>query len=133
VISVCRLFFAVSHHQNRGHPELLTDTLPMVRSKDHELGHALTHVQLGEWQSATKLLAALNEFYTVQYAHAEEQRSVPQDHDQGKALLVLEEWMNALMQLNRCASPFSTAAHAAVEQWARPRLCSLNFWHGTPR
>jgi hypothetical protein len=63
-------------------------------------------VQLGEWQSATKLLASLNEYHMTQYSDADKKlQTVPPDHAQGKAPLVLEEWINCLMQLNRCEPP----------------------------
>jgi hypothetical protein len=63
-------------------------------------------MQLGEWQSATTLLASLDEFHMTRNSHAEKKlQHVPPDHAQGKAPLVLEEWIKWLMQLDRCEPP----------------------------
>ena len=102
----CRLFFNDSHTQHGSHPELpAAAEASGARSRDYQLGHALTLAQLGQWQDAAAALCTLNQFYEQQYeqAHQQHANGVPPDHVHGKGQLVLEEWIHCLKQLNRCA------------------------------
>ena len=105
----CRLYFSNSQGPSTGggrHERSAT--------VDRRLGDALTLVQLGKWQAAAASLCELNKFFKEQYDDAHRKTAshggVPPDHVNGKAQLVLEEWIHAMKQLNRCA-----LAHVVVD------------------
>jgi hypothetical protein len=72
--------------------------------QDHQLGHALTQVQLGRWEDVSLSLTKINRFHAEVYdcaMRAGVPHGVPPDHIHGKAQLVIEEWLNCMKQLNR--------------------------------
>jgi hypothetical protein len=105
----CRLYFPSSTSTQRGHPGLPSrgdSDNGAAHMLDQKLGHSLTLTQLGKWQDAATSLCELNKFFKEQYDDADRRTpgggGVPPDHVNGKAQLVLEEWIHCLKQLNRC-------------------------------